>query len=346
MSLRSTKNLLQGPAFTLDLHGSTKSEGICRTTEFLDRIRRQQGQNKKSEVWVLIVTGSGSHSQEGPVLRGAIENLLIKRSIKYHQMRGRGSFLVNALSGLVLYEPDQPKDSKVIVANPLHHYDFYDEDIHLDNEIGRDRRQVRTKIPTIKPFSLTQQLGPAMDEISRAGTDNGNRNRYSYDNKSLKKAFGKQKKEESAYQRAISESLAENQQAEKADEELLKRAFNLSLLDKSREMKREIEEQLNLKQVIDDSRREVLIQSEEEEYQLMRVKELSKSEFEQRNSISEISDEDECFLRAIELSRDESNQESNEIMSAIEQSILDHKKHEENEEKLLLKALKQSVVEP
>ena len=50
----------------LDLHGYTKSEGICRTTEFLDRTSRQQSKNfRDDKTWVLIVTGSGSHSSHG-----------------------------------------------------------------------------------------------------------------------------------------------------------------------------------------------------------------------------------------------------------------------------------------
>jgi DNA-nicking Smr family endonuclease len=49
----------------LDLHGYTKSEGICRTTEFLDRASsRQSSNNGGGKAWVLIVTGSGSHSSQ------------------------------------------------------------------------------------------------------------------------------------------------------------------------------------------------------------------------------------------------------------------------------------------
>jgi DNA-nicking Smr family endonuclease len=52
----------------LDLHGYTKSEGIRRTTEFLDRIASKSRQNNKggegsNKAWALIVTGSGSHSK-------------------------------------------------------------------------------------------------------------------------------------------------------------------------------------------------------------------------------------------------------------------------------------------
>ena len=45
----------------LDLHGYNKSEGIRRTTEFLDRIASKSKQNS-SKAWALVVTGSGAHS--------------------------------------------------------------------------------------------------------------------------------------------------------------------------------------------------------------------------------------------------------------------------------------------
>ena len=45
----------------LDLHGYNKSEGIRRTTEFLDRIASKSKQNS-TKAWALVVTGSGAHS--------------------------------------------------------------------------------------------------------------------------------------------------------------------------------------------------------------------------------------------------------------------------------------------
>lgn len=108
------KTNLPKPVHTLDLHGCSKSEAISHTTDFLERSNWQMD---FENAWVLIITGSGAHSIHGPVLRGAVETLLIKRKIEYYQMKGKGSFLVNAASGFVLYEPPQPIDSKVIVAS-------------------------------------------------------------------------------------------------------------------------------------------------------------------------------------------------------------------------------------
>jgi len=108
------KNNLPKPVYTLDLHGCLKSEAISRSTDFLERSNLSLN---SENAWVLIITGSGAHSVHGPVLRGAVEALLMKRKIEYYRMKGKGSFLVNAASGFFLYEQPQPRDSKVIVTS-------------------------------------------------------------------------------------------------------------------------------------------------------------------------------------------------------------------------------------
>lgn len=70
---RRLKQLERGvlkPAGELDLHGLTRDEALNRTRAFLGHAARQG--------WsvVLIVTGKGLHSSEGPVLRLAVERLL------------------------------------------------------------------------------------------------------------------------------------------------------------------------------------------------------------------------------------------------------------------------------
>ncbi|MFH1021446.1 MAG: Smr/MutS family protein [Pseudomonadota bacterium] len=56
------------PQERIDLHGCTASEAEIRTENFLARAR---GNHLKT---VLIVTGKGLHSPEGPVLKDVIEN--------------------------------------------------------------------------------------------------------------------------------------------------------------------------------------------------------------------------------------------------------------------------------
>ena len=70
---RRLKQLEKGmlkPAEVLDLHGLTREEAVNRTGAFLGHAARQG--------WaaVVIVTGKGLHSQTGPVLRQAVEQLL------------------------------------------------------------------------------------------------------------------------------------------------------------------------------------------------------------------------------------------------------------------------------
>jgi DNA-nicking Smr family endonuclease len=59
------------PIETLDLHGLSREEALIRARAFLQQAARQS--------WpaVVIVTGKGLHSQAGPVLRQAIEQLLV-----------------------------------------------------------------------------------------------------------------------------------------------------------------------------------------------------------------------------------------------------------------------------
>jgi DNA-nicking Smr family endonuclease len=70
---RRMKQLVRGdvqPAGALDLHGLTRDEALARTRVFLAHAARQG--------WpvVLLITGKGLHSQEGPVLRREVERLL------------------------------------------------------------------------------------------------------------------------------------------------------------------------------------------------------------------------------------------------------------------------------
>jgi hypothetical protein len=99
------------PVESLDLHGYTKPQGISALTSFLDQVSRRY----KGDVWVLVITGSGAHGSCGPVLRNAVQALLEKRKMKYTCNRGKGSFNVQANSGHVLYAPEGPRDTKVLL---------------------------------------------------------------------------------------------------------------------------------------------------------------------------------------------------------------------------------------
>jgi hypothetical protein len=89
---------------TLDLHGYTRDTALRRLTDFLEASRGK----------VCIVTGSGSHSQHGPILRSAVERLFQKREMEYQRI-SPGRFIVDAQSGHVLYKKLRDEDTKLII---------------------------------------------------------------------------------------------------------------------------------------------------------------------------------------------------------------------------------------
>lgn len=121
--------------YKLDLHGETREKAIEKLISFLDQIRHKHKkksnythsnhnafQHNSKQIMVTIVTGSGSHSQQGPILRTAVEKVLKKRMMTYHLTHKRGAFNVDALSGIELSFDEQGRDSKVILLDD--HNDF------------------------------------------------------------------------------------------------------------------------------------------------------------------------------------------------------------------------------
>jgi len=269
---------------TLDLHGFTKSEAISRTTDFLDRSSRSLN---SENAWVLIITGSGAHSSQGPVLRSVIEALLRKRKIEYRIMKGKGSFLVNSASGIVLYEPAQPRDSKVIIAPTS----------TLTDASGLD---------FIRRSTLERQLSENRD---------GSR-------KALKKEFYNIRNEEAAYDKAISKSLEEKAREKDEVKELLDKAVDLSLAEKQRE----IDEEKKLSKVIEISKRESIVNEMDEDEQIQKMLALSKAEYDQQNDpdiylqqVLELSqnERNESFVR------NHGEDPEDELLKVLELSVVD-----------------------
>mmetsp|Transcript_15929 Transcript_15929/g.36884 ORF Transcript_15929/g.36884 Transcript_15929/m.36884 type:complete len:291 (-) Transcript_15929:59-931(-) len=282
------RNNLPDPKYTLDLHGRSKSEAISRITDFLERSSLLMN---PENAWVLIITGSGAHSMHGPVLRGAVEALLRKRKIKYYLMKGRGSFLVNAASGIVLHKPPQPRDSKVIIAA---------------NSVS-----IKEKVRYLE----------------RDRTENRD------DSRAIKKEFHDQCKEKNDFDKAISISLEEKERTKKEDEKLLGRAVNLSLLEKEKQSREDKE----LALAKDMSKLESLINATPEDEQIQKTLALSKVEFDYRHN------PDACIQEAIELSRKESQEIDNEMLRNFEASSSDYNQNQEDEG--FLRALELSMVD-
>lgn len=216
-------------------------------------------------------------------MRGAVEALLTKRKIEYYMMNGKGSFLVNAASGFVLYDPAQPIDSKVIVA------------------------------PT---SSLVCPKGQRSIQNSARGKE------LSENRKVLKKIFHDRCREEAAFDEAVSKSLKEDARVKAEDEELIERGVSLSLLQKEKEAEEEkklneaielskresivtaLDEDEQIRKALALSQTEFDQQRDPDAY-LQHVMELSRKEInESRNNRLEHGDdrEDDGLLKALELS--------------------------------------------
>jgi hypothetical protein len=105
----------------LDLHGRRLEEAIAEVTMYFDRIRSAYSSITSSaasnSLNVTIITGKGSHSAQGPVLRSAIQKLLVKRGMTFSIEHGKGAFKVDALSGWDLYAAEAASCSKVVVSD-------------------------------------------------------------------------------------------------------------------------------------------------------------------------------------------------------------------------------------
>lgn len=98
-SSRRMKQLRQGRLpieASLDLHGLTRSEALVKVGHFLDNAWFHQLRT------LLIVTGKGTHSADGPVLRTSLEEYLQSRShpavVEWgrapHEYGGKGALVV------------------------------------------------------------------------------------------------------------------------------------------------------------------------------------------------------------------------------------------------------------
>lgn len=131
---------------TLDLHGFRLEKGISALTSFISE-SVQQFSRSRNGVWVRVITGTGQHSPNGPVLRTAVASTLNKRNMTFWMDPGKGSFTVRADSGFVLHfdNPATRENTKVVFRSR----DENDDEIRMDLKI-----RSRTKI---KPVEITSR---------------------------------------------------------------------------------------------------------------------------------------------------------------------------------------------
>lgn len=214
------------PQATIDLHGYTKSDALRRLTLFLDQI--SCAKPRATNAWVLVITGSGAHSNNGPILRTAVENLFQKREMKYMVNPGKGSFTVDVKSGFKLFEPDQPTDTKVVISQGMK------QDVP---SLSSHRDRVRT-FP-----GLDQETNPLPAEV--AVTD-----AFIEESRTEGlKTVAQQRREETLLKRAMSMSMLELKEEEDGEEKLLQRAMSLSMIEnlpEPRDDENEIQKALEL----------------------------------------------------------------------------------------------------
>jgi hypothetical protein len=216
-------------------------------------------------------------------------------------MKGKGSFLVNAASGVVLYEPSQPRDSKVIVA---------------PNSV-------------VVPRNVLHPIRRSI--LERDLSENRKRGR-----KALKKDFHNRCKEEAAFDDAISKSLEEDSKVKAEAEQLLEQAVDLSIVEKQVEKQKLKEEEKKLSAAIEISKRESIVNDLDEDEQIRQTLALSKTEFDHQRDpdaylqlVVELSRKEREvhneMLTTLEdrAFRHEDNQEDEGFLKALELSVVD-----------------------
>ena len=147
---------------SIDLHGLTREKAIRTVTDFLEK--------EKWRKQVCIITGTGSHSQQGPVLRMAIEKLLQKRQMDYTR-NTPGSLMVDPASGIELFLQEPCVDSKIVIVTEaveselgfLRHRPMN----HRANRSQRSttRKPESTSVSCDHPRVLVQE--PSLQEVSK-----------------------------------------------------------------------------------------------------------------------------------------------------------------------------------
>ena len=302
-----------------------------------------------SKFYVTIITGSGSHSSHGPILRSVVQRLFDKRGMSYQLERGGGAFRVNALSGHDLYQPDAPSDSKVVIAD--------DDSFHQMAAAARRRQHHQGSFADTTTNGITQQSTtvasrsshrplhapshrlsvPVAAAMANAYSDPVPR-QVAEEDTNLKTAVEKsrserdyearlQRQHEEELERAIStskeESAASRKSIEEGQKELLKLVSEQSIADEQKrqeQVQKEFEDEL-LKAIEHSLRLEDLKSEEDEEAK---------------------ASEEYLLQKALAESEKVKTPEDELLQKILTQSLLEEKRIEEEEQRLLEKAINDS----
>ncbi|EEC44074.1 predicted protein [Phaeodactylum tricornutum CCAP 1055/1] len=231
---------------TLDLHGFRRERAVRDTVAFLEIHQTS---------WVIVITGSGRHSPEGPVLRGAVESILQRRGMQFSR-NTPGTFLVNAATGHsnYYYQDGCAEDTKVVVR------DANEEEVAVQLAM---RKTTRGYCGTASGRALHRSssssgssenclgTGPSLVEVARADQELDQARAESL--QLVREEASKYKREAKAIRKAVAKSIDEVRKYEDEEEELLRKAVQLS--EEQEASEREEEERI-LREVLRESEKD------------------------------------------------------------------------------------------
>ena len=333
-------------------------------TLFLERIRNAASRvpslatTSSSIFYVTIITGSGSHSSHGPILRSVVQRLLEKRGMTYQLERGGGAFRVNALSGHDLHQAGAPVDSKVVVVN--------DNDSFHQMASASRRRNPNER----GSFAVVQQQHQQRQQQSRSTTQSSHRPMHTL---SIPIAAAAVSQPSSYYDPLPSQVAAEDKnvrtaleqsskeinnlqryrdQMERKHEEELGRAIEASrksLSDANDAASQEREGQQSLLQlvsersIVDEEIRKEQAQKEFEEEllkaieQSLHLEQLKGEEDEETNASEEY-----LMQKALAESEKIKTPEDELLQKILAESLMEQKRREEEEQQMLRQAINDS----
>ena len=302
---------------TLDLHGLRKDAAVRAVTDFLDR---QSRHGNAASSWVLIITGTGSHSLSGPVLRTAVESLLQRRHMTFER-NTPGSFLVQATSGNVWYTQHQSVDTKVIVAD------------RKENPFSRMHQQGNAKKGLVSRRAAPQQRvtsGNSSDGTASTTGSSSTAVALSLSGPSVTEVA----QDEANMERAKSESRAAAAQyakeTKRAHEAELQQALRASMQQQTNEDDADAEFEAALHQSIALSQQQQQLQQQQEEELLQQALRASVTD----TTLTQ--DEMEAQAMALSLQQQEQQQST---------ASLQTDKEEEEEARMLREILQRSLYE-
>lgn len=328
---------------SLDLHGLTKPAAIRRLTDFLESHSTIHRSSSHRANWVCVITGSGAHSTHGPVLRSEVQRLLERRRMDFVR-HTPGSFLVNANSGQVLYAPEPPTDTKVIVqqqqqllehcgGNPSNGLDREDVTGRMVQEFMRNAKAGKVHPQTYsEPMGDADEQYPTLQQVKQEEQDMVQAQRESLE------AFQKLSKEASQEQSAISTAMAiskEQIERERQEEEM---AILRALEESKRLAELQLKEELELmRRVMEESKREAELERKQETAWLSEAIDESKrlAELEQQQ-------EQETVERAIQESKRLMELEEAQLRHVLQESRAYRHTNHMSEDQLLQQVLEES----